>query len=72
MLDRVFEELQLLNILKVNIELVSIDSTSMKVHPDGTGAPKKGVRKPSDAAGAASTPSFIWLPRAGGGSSASH
>ncbi len=42
MLDRVFEELQLLNILRLRIEMVSIDSTSIKVPPDGTGALEKG------------------------------
>src|SRR5690554_8049699 len=41
-LDRVFEELQVLNLLRVRIEVVSLDSTSVKVHPDGTGALKKG------------------------------
>src|SRR5680860_725619 len=40
-LDRVFEELQLLSLLRVRIELVALDSTSVKVHPDGTGALKK-------------------------------
>jgi transposase len=70
-LDRVFEELQLLNVLRVKIEVVSIDSTSVKVHPDGTGALKKGALKPSAGAGAGSTPRFIWLPRVSSKSSAS-
>ena len=35
-LDRVFEELQVLNVLRVKIEVVQMDSTSVKVHPDGT------------------------------------
>jgi len=63
-LDRVFEELQLLNILRLRIEMVSIDSTSIKVPPDGTGALEKGALKPSAAAAAGSRPNFIWLPRA--------
>ena len=70
-LDRVFEELQVLNLLRVRIEVVSLDSTSVKVHPDGTGALKKGGLKPSGAAAAGSTPKFIWLPRASSRSSAS-
>jgi len=70
-LDRVFEELQLLNVLRVKIEVVQIDSTSVKVHPDGTGALKKGALKRSGGAGAASTPRFIWLPRVSSTSSAS-
>ena len=40
-LDRVFEELQMLQLLKVRIEVVSLDSTSIKVNPHGTGALKK-------------------------------
>jgi len=70
-LDRVFEELQVLNVLRVKIEVVQMDSTSVKVHPHGTGALKKGALKPSAEAGAASTPRFIWLPRVSSRSSAS-
>ena len=40
-LDRVFEQLQLEQIVQIRIEAFSIDSTSVKVHPDGTGALKK-------------------------------
>ncbi|MBC8164792.1 MAG: IS5 family transposase [Bryobacteraceae bacterium] len=40
-LDRVFEKLQLEQIVRIKIEAFSLDSTSVKVHPDGTGAPKK-------------------------------
>ena len=40
-LDRVFEQLQRKGIVKVNIKVASMDSTSVKVHPDGTGAAKK-------------------------------
>jgi len=71
-LDRVLEELQPLNIRRLKIEMVSIDGTSSKVHPDGTGALKTGVLKLSAAAAAGSQPSFIWLPRASSRSSASH
>ena len=70
-LDRVFEELQMLQLLKVRIEIASLHSTSIKVHPDGTGAPKTGAPKTSAAAAADSTPRFIWLPRASSRSSAS-
>ncbi len=38
MLDRVFTELQRVQIIRVRIEAVSLDSTIVKVHPDGTGA----------------------------------
>jgi transposase len=41
-LDRVFEKLQVEQIVRIKLEAVSLDSTSIKVHPDGTGALKKG------------------------------
>jgi len=44
-LDRVFEQLQLEQIVRVKIEAFSLDSTSVKVHPDGTGALKKTDHK---------------------------
>src|ERR1035438_7569838 len=40
-LDRVFEKLQLEQIVRIKIEAFSLDSTSVKVHPGGTGALKK-------------------------------
>lgn len=40
-LDRVFAHLQTEQILSIRIECVSLDSTTIKVHPDGTGALKK-------------------------------
>ena len=40
-LNRVFEKLQLEQIVRIKIEAFSLDSTSVKVHPDGTGALKK-------------------------------
>ena len=40
-LDRVFEKLQMEQIVRIKIEAFSLDSTSVKVHPDGTGALKK-------------------------------
>jgi transposase len=40
--DRVFEKLQLEQIVRIRIEAFSLDSTSVKVHQDGTGALKKG------------------------------
>jgi len=39
-LDRVFEELQQLDVLRVKIEVVPLDRTSVNVRPDGTGALK--------------------------------
>jgi transposase len=40
-LDRIFEKLQTEQIVRIKIEAFSLDSTSVKVHPDGTGALKK-------------------------------
>ena len=40
-LDRVFAQLQQEQILAIRIEHVCLDSTTIKVHPDGTGALKK-------------------------------
>jgi len=62
-LDRVFEQLQRAQVVRIKIEAVSLDSTSIKVHPDGTGALKKTARKPSANPEAVGTQRFIWLPR---------
>ena len=47
-LDRVFEQLQVEQIVRIKIEAFSLDSTSVKVHPDGTGALKKTDRRLSE------------------------
>ena len=62
-LDRVFEKLQLEQIVRVKIEAFSLDSTSVKVHPDGTGALKKTDHKQLENLAAGGTPRFLWLPR---------
>ena len=62
-LDRVFAKLQQEQIVQLNIEAFSLDSTSVKVHPDGTGALKKTVRKPSENPVGDGIPRFIWLQR---------
>jgi len=61
--DRVFEQLQLEQIVRIKIEAFSLDSTSVKVHPDGTGALKKTAHRPLESPAADGTPGFIWLPR---------
>lgn len=40
-LDRMFQALQREQVVRIRIEAVSLESTSIKVHPDGTGALKK-------------------------------
>jgi transposase len=65
-LDRVFARLQQEQILTISREHVCLDSTTIKVHPDGTGALKKTGRKPSGVPAADAPPRFIWLPRVTG------
>src|ERR1700684_1088250 len=62
-LDRVLEQLQLEQIVRINIEAFSLDSPSVKVHPDGTGALKKTDHRPLGNPVADGIPRFIWLPR---------
>jgi transposase len=62
-LDRVFELLQREQIVRIKIEAVKMDSTIVKVHPDGTGALKKTAPRPSENLAADGPPRFIWLPR---------
>ena len=62
-LTRLFEALQIEGIINIKVESVSLDSTTVKVHPDGTGALKKPVSKVSDDHAADSRPKFIWSPR---------
>jgi transposase len=62
-LDQVFELLQREQIVRIKIEAVKMDSTIVKVHPDGTGALKKTDPRPSENPAADGPPRFIWLPR---------
>ena len=62
-LERLFDAMQRERMLSVDIKVLSLDSTSFKVHPDAHGALKKRARNQSASPEAAGTPSFIWLPR---------
>jgi transposase len=62
-LDRVFEQMQHQQLIRIKLEAVSLDSTIVKVHPDGTGALKKTDPKPSASPAAVGARKFIWLPR---------
>ncbi len=62
-LDRLFQRMQQSQIVRIKIEAVSLDSTMVKVHPDGTGALKKTAHKPSASPAEVGQPRFIWLPR---------
>ncbi len=62
-LDQVFAQLQHDQVVRIKIEAVALDSTAVKVHPDGTGALKKTALKPSASPAGDGPPRFIWLPR---------
>ena len=62
-LDRVFTALQEEEIIRIKVEALALDSTIVKVHPDGTGAEKKTVRSASGDPGEDGRPRFIWLPQ---------
>jgi transposase len=62
-LDSVFETWQREQVVRSKIEAVSLDSTIVKVHPDGTGALKKTDLSPSASHAVDGPPRFIWWPR---------
>ena len=62
-LQRVFAALQAEEIIAVHVQVLAMDSTSCKVHPDGHGALKNLVSRQSANRGAAGTPSFMWYPQ---------
>ena len=62
-LERVFAQMQREQMVRIKLEAVALDSTIVKVHPDGTGALKKTVGKRSASRGADGPPRFIWLPQ---------
>lgn len=59
-LDRVFLALQENDIINIQVDHVSLDSTAVKVHPDGTGALKKTVLNLSANLEVDGLPKFIW------------
>lgn len=61
-LARIFEAMQIEGIIKIKVESVCLDSTSVKVHPDGTGSLKKAENKQSDDPEEDLPRKFIWLP----------
>jgi len=61
-LAKIFKALQQHQFLDIEIEVVALDSTCIKVHPDGTGALKKTASKISVRRKADGTPRFMWLP----------
>ena len=61
-LERIFTALQTEGIIQINVEIVCLDSTSVKVHPDGTGALKKEASRQSEDLAEDLPRRFIWLP----------
>ena len=60
-LDQVFLALQESDVINIQVDRVSLDSTAVKVHPDGTGALKKTVLNLSVNREQAGPLKFIWL-----------
>lgn len=59
-LDHVFGVLQDADVINIQVAEVSLDSTIIQVHPDGTGALKKTVRKPLENQEADGQLKFTW------------
>ncbi|MDR2980162.1 MAG: transposase, partial [Bacteroidales bacterium] len=58
-IDKAFSKLQEKQIVRLTIEVVSMDSTSIKIHPDAAGAHKKTDLSPSVFPVEDETPKFI-------------
>ena len=61
-LQAAFLRLQQLGIIQIKVNVVSLDSACIKVHPDGMGALKKRFLSPLEEHEAAGIPNFIWSP----------
>lgn len=61
-IDRIFEELQNQNIIDIRTEIVCIDSTTIKVHPDAVGARKSSGEQSIGRSKGDSRQRFIQLP----------
>ena len=59
-LEKVFLALQEAEIINIQVDHVCLDSTAVKVHPDGTGALKKTVLNLSASPGPDGRPRFTW------------
>ena len=62
-MDRLFARLQKERFMEVKIQAVSLDSTTIKAHPDAAGALKKRGPNALAPQGEDEGPRFIWLPR---------
>ena len=62
-LQKVFLFMQKEGIIKIDINIISLNSTCVKVHPDGTGALKKAESNQLGKHEEDGTQKFIWLPQ---------
>jgi len=62
-MERVFLALQREQIIYIKIEHASLDSTSIKAHPDAHGALKKEESSALESRAEDGTQKFMWLPR---------
>ena len=62
-IDEIFEAMQTENIIEIRTEIVCIDSTSIKVHPDASGARKENGEQSIGRSKGGSQQRFIWCPR---------
>jgi transposase len=62
-LEKVFLELQKQQIIRIKLEHVSLDSTSIKVHPDAHGALKNMENNASENRAVDGTQNFMWSPQ---------
>jgi transposase len=61
-LQTAFLRLQQMGIIQIKVNVVSLDSTCIKVHPDGIGALKKVGPSLSEGREEDGIPNFIWSP----------
>jgi transposase len=62
-IQRIFAALQAEEIIAVNVEVLALDSTSCKVHPDAHGTLKNSESSQSENRVAGGIPSFMWYPQ---------
>lgn len=62
-LDKAFAKLQEKQIIRIKVDVISMDSTSVKIHPDAAGALKKTDLNLLAGPEVDEIPKFIWLPR---------
>jgi transposase len=62
-IQRIFAAMQAEGIIAVHVEILALDSTSCKAHPDAHGALKKEANSQSGNPKAGGIPSFMWYPQ---------